>query len=211
MCPFGYGILTVTESKTSRPHDGPGLSIAANTYAFRMLALGWVGEAVYALVQAEVSDRASLFTAGKIFMLLWWSGAAAFFFGAIAGILFGIPKSVENDSERPNRGIWRRYRANANIEEISDWLTKIIVGLTLVNIRQIVEFLGDLTRNIGTAIASTSNPSNAGAQSGQIVAFAVIVYGFSCGFLYFYFWARDIQFDRRSHDPEPPDRVSGDE
>ena len=54
-------------------------------------------------------------------------GAAIFMLGLFAGFLFGIPKHISKNLS----GI---YTSNTNLEEISDWLTKILVGLGLTQI-----------------------------------------------------------------------------
>jgi len=58
---------------------------------------------------------------------------AAFITGFFTGTLFGMPKrNAEVDSD---------YSLNNSLVEISDWLTKIIVGLGLVNLQQIPGYL----------------------------------------------------------------------
>jgi tetratricopeptide (TPR) repeat protein len=47
--------------------------------------------------------------------------------GLFAGFLFGIPKHI-------SKNISGIYTSNTNLEEISDWLTKILVGLGLTQI-----------------------------------------------------------------------------
>lgn len=72
---------------------------------------------------------------------------ASFWCGMLLGFLFGIPKLVTTGSgsstdekgekkEAPT-ALWTRYQPNTNLTDISDWLTKIIVGLGLVNLGKI--------------------------------------------------------------------------
>ena len=59
--------------------------------------------------------------------------------GAVVGFLFGIPRAVlepQNQSSAMSR-FETAYQVNTNLEQISDWLTKIIVGVTLVQIGKI--------------------------------------------------------------------------
>ncbi len=75
------------------------------------------------------------------------AAAASFAVGALFGFLFGIPRanttqhvvtSVESDSGSASVGTSApMYVANTNLEQISDWLTKILVGVGLVQIGQI--------------------------------------------------------------------------
>ena len=55
------------------------------------------------------------------------------------GFLFALPRSVSVSvpmgAERPSRGL--TIRPNTNLEDVSDWLTKIIIGLTLTQLGKI--------------------------------------------------------------------------
>ena len=121
--------------------------------------------------------------------LLWALGCLAV--GALAGFVFGIPR-VQQDvpvdqpgsaaAEAPATPITRRkFRllANTNLEQISDWLTKIIVGVGLVEAKQIPDYLGRLARFIGPAIRPTAD--------GNVFALAITthfaVWGFICAYL----------------------------
>ena len=63
--------------------------------------------------------------------------------GSLAGFLFGVPvrerEPGTDDTGSANRSIG--YRPNTNLEQISDWLTKIIVGIGLVQFPKISHFL----------------------------------------------------------------------
>lgn len=111
--------------------------------------------------------------------------AGAFFAaGALMGFLFGIPRSLRagaridrnhdqlntqggNEDQRSN------YTANTNLEEISDWLTKIIVGLGLINLKTI-------PGQLKTAAWYFAN--FCGKDYCESVAFAVMLYFSICGF-----------------------------
>ena len=75
------------------------------------------------------------------------AGASAFV-GGLLGFLFGIPRALQGDhpdGPRAADGSGRdglpaaSYRANTNLEQISDWLTKILVGVGLVQIGEIAD------------------------------------------------------------------------
>ena len=87
-----------------------------------MLAVmgGWGIEFVYAY-----AAEPDLWTALRTFSLLWFASGAAFFGGTIAGFLFGVPKSLSVPGIATSEGV-SRYKPNTNLEEVSDWLTKII-------------------------------------------------------------------------------------
>jgi len=70
---------------------------------------------------------------GKILFIGIILGISAFMSFYFMGTLFGMPKRI-NDKESD-------YSLNNSLVEISDWLTKIIVGLGLVNLKQIPDYL----------------------------------------------------------------------
>src|SRR5258708_114242 len=56
-------------------------------------------------------------------------GGAALTSGAVFGFLFGIPRANQEEKTTGLTGEFRDrlYQVNTNLEQISDWLTKIIV------------------------------------------------------------------------------------
>jgi hypothetical protein len=74
-----------------------------------------------------------------------------------------------------------KYRqfVNTNLEDISDWLTKIIVGLTLVQFRELTGYFRECAALFAAGLGE-GNQSLAFAQ-GAIVYFSVL--GFLCGYL----------------------------
>ena len=111
--------------------------------------------------------------------------AAAAMCGALLGFLFGIPRSRQrptpDDGADANPANLRRYEVNTNLEQISDWLTKILVGVGLVQIGAIGSRLGDL---IDTAAA--------GMGSSTSLAGALLVYSLTAGFLGGYLVTRTV-------------------
>ena len=62
------------------------------------------------------------------------------FVGALLGLLFGIPKSNYKDEEN------REISENTNLEDVSDWLTKIILGLGIAEISSFNESIASLVQ-----------------------------------------------------------------
>ena len=102
-------------------NGGPG--IAQRTWAIWRLAGGWTAQFAYS---AAIS-HGYVYDTVVIFVIFWFSGSVGFFSGAITGFLFGIPKTIVLRFEQDKEQSHSKYRANSNIEEISDWLTKIKV------------------------------------------------------------------------------------
>ena len=137
---------------------------------------GWGIELLYALV-AEPTWGAGF----RTFCILWFASAAAFFAGTSGGFLFGVPKAISNPANTPTppTGL---YKINTNLEEISDWLTKIILGLGLVHIENVIRFVDSLGNEAAKAIGQ--------AQGAKLIAISAMAYGFVCGFIVIYIWTR---------------------
>jgi hypothetical protein len=88
--------------------------------------------------------------------------------GATAGFLFAVPRA--NPEAAPVKGL----RPNSNIELISDWITKIIVGVSLIEFRKIGAFIDAVSIQLGRSLLiSPMTQSEADATS---FAKALIVY-----------------------------------
>ena len=76
----------------------------------------------------------------------------------------------------PGRNKSRPYLDNTILEQVSDWLTKIIVGVSLLQFNNIVSGTRDLARTVAP-IFGDSSPQN------QVMAGATIIYSVVFGFL----------------------------
>lgn len=113
--------------------------------------------------------------------------------GTLVGFLFGIPRVVQNNAPSQNpgstapdkavtsseaKGVESSYQVNTNLEQVSDWLTKIIVGLGLVELRRIDDYLVRAATFIGPGIGDLDSHALAG---GIIIYFSVL--GFLGGYI----------------------------
>ncbi|QTA79821.1 Uncharacterized protein dnl_21030 [Desulfonema limicola] len=91
----------------------------------------------------------------KIFTTLSMIAFASLGIGVIIGFLFGIPMTVQEISMNPQKSeqvktetilkpVQRSYKINTNLEQVSDWLTKIIVGVGLIQFKEMRIFMDDL-------------------------------------------------------------------
>jgi hypothetical protein len=109
-------------------------------------------------------------------------GVAATALGAVLGFLFGIPRSLQgNGTEAVEPGV-TGYRPNTNLEQISDWLTKILVGVGLVQIGNAGDWAGRLVHSVGEALGGTA--------TARVVAGATLVLYTIWGFLTCYLLTR---------------------
>lgn len=76
--------------------------------------------------------------------------------GAIAGLLFGIPrrKSLAQPDDRNGGQTGQQVliSANTSLEDVSDWLTKTIIGVGLVSWASVLATLDRAGAQVGTAI-----------------------------------------------------------
>jgi hypothetical protein len=100
--------------------------------------------------------------------------------GALIGFLFGIP--VREDGADPARSKDLPYRGNTSLEQISDWLVKILVGVGLVQLTAVAPALGSMFDAIGVAFRA--------GRGGSIFAGAIVIVGVIWGFLFAYLATR---------------------
>jgi hypothetical protein len=131
--------------------------------------------------------------------------------GAFMGFLFGIPRAKQLPvlNETDDGKSKREFLDNTNLEQISDWLTKIIVGLTLVQFDKIKAFVTDVGKLFSPVFLSNSKSEIAGADEtveivGSVgaletveslgtagaIGVAVILYFTIAGFLFGFLWTR---------------------
>jgi CheY-like chemotaxis protein len=102
---------------------------------------------------------------------------AAASLAAIIGLIFGVPRARADFKSQPSE----RYESNSNLEQISDWLTKLLVGAGLVELKSVPQ----LFSNVGSYLGAGMEIPNAEAFSVTAVA-----YGSGVGFGLGYLWAR---------------------
>jgi len=146
-----------------------------------------------------------LFSGGRIpfalgtYLLI---AGALFVSGGMLGFLFGIPKIDKTISSTSSVAAVPvlpgttpapvgmltsnsrfNFSDNANLEEISDWLTKIIVGLTLVQFNNIKKMLDEGAKSINRTLELTY-------YDFYVFGYAMIIFYLVMGFLVSYFWTR---------------------
>ncbi len=115
------------------------------------------------------------------------SAGAALLSGGLVGFLFGVPhlRTQEGDATVKN-GVPdardSRYTPSTSLEQISDWLTKIIVGVSLIDLRSIAAETDSLATRIQTAMGA--------ATAGNAFALGLILYFLICGFTFGFLWSR---------------------
>jgi hypothetical protein len=149
----------------------------------------------------------SLFTVLTLFLLLlyaWGEAAkfgeflevtgiilllalASFAAGGIIGFLFGIPHVAQRNNNTTTTGgtsgAEDEFTHSTNLEQIADWLTKILVGVGLTQLPKIIQHFNKLCNAVGGAFDSAATKNHGAPLAGAIlIVFAIT------GFLIVYLW-----------------------
>ena len=118
--------------------------------------------------------------------------AGAFYgLGGLTGFLFGIPKIIQSSVSDTNNNNNSDIVHNDNLVQISDWLTKIIVGVGLTQLYNIPKALHHVGEKLGTSILGY-DPKN---DMGTNASVAIILYFSVLGFMMVYIWTRLYFYD----------------
>jgi len=148
----------------------------------------WLLGAVCAFATLLIAAFGGIVRSGAAFVVVLMAGVTALAAGILLGFLFGIPRTPNGDEDGTSAG--RRegvrgldYRPSTNLEQVTDWLTKILVGVGLVELKQV----GNALENLGNLVSSALIPPVPGVN--VLAEFVVIV--FACvGFLLSFLWTR---------------------
>ena len=111
---------------------------------------------------------------------------SCFCIGGLLGFLFGIPRLLNNSSDLDKLKDKNQIIENDNLVQISDWVTKIIVGVGLTQFYQISTSL----MNLGEYLSPIFNSGNDGDKTAKIIAIVIVLYFLVLGFLCAYLWTR---------------------
>jgi hypothetical protein len=112
---------------------------------------------------------------------------SALLLGGLLGFLFGIPRTLQQEGGQTtqqynNERQETRYAVNTNLEQISDWLTKILVGVGLTQLA-----------NLPASLIAYANYAGAGLgnfPSSGVFSIALLLFFLADGFLISYLWTR---------------------
>ena len=138
------------------------------------------GSVIFGFVVIAVRSRANGLEVAAACAIL---AGAAFFAGMLAGFMFGIPKTVQGRADRSLRrtAAGTDYQSNTNLEDISDWLTKILIGIGLVELREVPSLIDGVA---GYWASSMGTPAPRAFAAGLLVYFGIN------GFFVGYLWTR---------------------
>lgn len=163
------GALTAGSSEDGRQRPGfIGLWLTISP----MLAIASV------FVYAVAGNFAQGSTFWSVFGVGFITAAASFIAGAFLGFLFALPRTLEQAQTSA------LLATNSNLDQVSDWLTKILVGVGLVEIAKIGKGIDGM--------AASLVPGLGGKPSAHAFAFGLLAYSAIDGFLVSYLWTRIV-------------------
>ncbi|MGV9265568.1 hypothetical protein ACWDRR_13010 [Kitasatospora sp. NPDC003701] len=102
------------------------------------------------------------------------AGASAVLGGAL-GFLFGVPRVRGGSGGEPQGS----YAPNTNLEQVSDWLTKVLLGVGLTQLGS----LGERLHQLGAALAPALGGEEGAAPFAAALVLHFLVLGFLTGWL----------------------------
>lgn len=133
----------------------------------------------------------------SVFGVIMTASGAFLLFGVFLGFLFGIPRTIGDTlpEAKNNNGTSSKlddsdtnYLPNTNLEQISDWLTKILVGVGLTQVSEITSAIDRLVIKLAPGFGDFTNESQIAINTGFTLV--VLVYFSFCGFFLGFLWAR---------------------
>jgi GGDEF domain-containing protein len=148
------------------------------------IAIGILSIGAFSFQAKSVPEGLSVFGFGLLV------SGVSFLVGMLLGFLFAIPRSLQHASSGENgkaqggsnSETQPRYGANTNLEEISDWLTKILVGVGLTQITVLPQKLNTTAAFLAGGLG--------GYNSSQGFVLLILLYFLVSGFLLSYLWTR---------------------
>jgi len=146
----------------------------------------WIVFAAFLLTSVAVlSLLAWSLSSARILFLELLVAAGATSVGGLLGFLFGMPRgpieSPNTDDGNDKVALSITYRPSNNLEQVSDWLTKILIGVGLVELTKLQGALSGLGRSVEMSLAGA--PAGTSVVT-QIVVLTFLVLGFLASFLW---------------------------
>src|SRR6202035_592002 len=112
---------------------------------------------------------------------------AALVAGYLAGFLFGIPRLVSSGSFRLGNQP-TDYSPSSNLAEVSDWLTKLLLGAGLVQLTRIGAPIAGLIDNVAAGLHSSAGSAEAAKVVAGAILFGYVIIGVLEGYMVTTLW-----------------------
>jgi hypothetical protein len=172
----------------SKPSPNVPQSDRAMSVLVAILSVGCLVIPLYAAQTSTFGQFASVVGVALVV------AGSALLLGSLLGFLFGIPRTLQQEGnstlqQKSNAGNIPKsqqheitYAVNTNLEQISDWLTKILVGVGLTQLSTFPLSLRKYADYIGPELGNFSNS--------KVFSIALLLFFLITGFLISYLWTR---------------------
>ena len=175
------------DSDASRESESKSFSAYKNARRLLVggMVMGLVLPAVYAAQAESIVQFVSVTSVGLIV------AAASLTLGGLLGFIFGIPRFLQEGRgtepdqgtpEGPRNNRHAPYAGNTSLEQISDWLTKILIGVGLTQLANIPGALAGLGDSVAVGLG--------GFPGASIFVPGLVVFSILDGFFLGYLWTR---------------------
>lgn len=154
-----------------------------------------IAAALLALIASQFSGVVAAVGIGALILF------ASFAVGGVLGFIFGVPRVLTKDKGTTSgtlsaegstpQGLKRRLlNSNTNLEQVSDWLTTMIVGVALTQLNGINQ--GLYAFRVYLRATARVFPDRAGGDAGALpsVGPMLLILGLVLGFLFLYLYTR---------------------
>jgi Putative Ig domain len=111
---------------------------------------------------------------------------AAFLAGCLTGFLFGIPRVVSSGQAR--LGTSSDYSPSSNLAEVSDWLTKLLLGAGLVQLTHLGAPISHLIDHVAAGLHTTPAYSGPATVMAGAIIFGYVTIGLLDGYVVTTIW-----------------------
>jgi len=140
------------------------------------------------VIPLYASQASSLGQFASVFGVALVVACSSLLIGGLLGFLFGIPRTLQQEASqatqqnRKDQPQETNYAVNTNLEQISDWLTKILVGVGLTQVSTLPAALREYADFVGTGLGNFLNSG--------VFSIALLLFFLINGFLISYLWTR---------------------
>lgn len=115
--------------------------------------------------------------------VLYMVSFSALMIGGLIGFLFGIPRAQGSSPD----AVATPFVVNTNLEQVSDWLTKVILGVGLTQVNEIYQSIYSFSALIGKQLTMMG-----GDDLKTVYVLLSIMYFLSLGFILGYLYTRTV-------------------
>lgn len=113
---------------------------------------------------------------------------AAFLSGCLAGFLFGIPRVVSSGEARQQKAASSaaaspRYAPSTNLAEVSDWLTKLLLGAGLVQLTHLGGPIAGIIDHVAAGLYTAHGDKGAAQVTAAAILFGLAFAGVLDGYI----------------------------